>query len=241
MSAPYQLLPRLAEDEYDALKASIAKEGYDPAHPIVVDEHGQVLDGHHRKMACDELGIDPPTVTRAGLTEGQKFEYALATNLHRRHLSPEQKRELVRAELRRDPDRSDRAIGRVVGVDHKTVGTLRRGEFPNATPAPLVTREEAERISKRIGDLWQEHQRQIFLALLKGFPAAEATAVVLSDWRKAEPRFDDEAARAIQRYWIDPHIDAILGWPYTGYYAEEACRVDDAVKAACLALREVVA
>ena len=47
MSQPYQVMPPLAEAEYEALKASIAA-GYDPARPIVVDENGAVLDGHHR-------------------------------------------------------------------------------------------------------------------------------------------------------------------------------------------------
>lgn len=123
----YQPMPALTPDEYDALKADIAEHGV--LVPIEVDESGNVLDGYHRQRACDELGISPPVVVRAGLTEQQKHEHALRLNLARRHLSTAQKRELISAELDRDPARSDRAISRLLGVDHKTVGAVRRGEF----------------------------------------------------------------------------------------------------------------
>jgi hypothetical protein len=128
----YQLLPPLSPDEYAALKADIAEHGVMVA--VEVDEDGNLLDGHHRAAIAAELGIDYPTVVRAGLTEEQKLEHALRLNLQRRHLSLDQRRELVRAELDRDPNRSDRAIARLTGVDHKTVGKMRRdktgGEFP---------------------------------------------------------------------------------------------------------------
>lgn len=130
---PYQLLPPLTDDEYTALKADIA-ERYDPAHPVVVDEDGNVLDGHHRFRACQELGITPPTVVLPGLTHEQKCEYALRANLARRHLTTVQKRALIRAELTRDGTRSDRHLGRLLGVDHKTVAAVRRegGEIPHS-------------------------------------------------------------------------------------------------------------
>ncbi|HEY7325290.1 MAG TPA: ParB N-terminal domain-containing protein, partial [Streptosporangiaceae bacterium] len=92
---PYQVMPPLADAEYEALKASIAT-GYDPARPVVVDETGAVLDGHHRQQACAELGIAPPTVVLPGLTEDQKHDYAMRTNLACRHLTQLQKRELIR-------------------------------------------------------------------------------------------------------------------------------------------------
>jgi ParB-like chromosome segregation protein Spo0J len=136
---PYQVMPPLAEPEYEALKASIAA-GYDPARPIVVDENGTILDGHHRQQACAELGITPPAVTLPGLTEDQKHDYALRANLAQRHLNQEQKRELIRAELDRGPDRSDREIGRLCGVDHKTVGAVRRGEIPHPEPEDAYAR-----------------------------------------------------------------------------------------------------
>ena len=125
---PYQPMPDLTPAEYEALKADIAQHGVQV--PIEVDEHGAILDGHNRQRICAELGIAAPTITRAGLTEDEKHAHALRLNLQRRHLTSAQKRELIRAELDRDPGRSDREIGRLIGADHKTVGNVRRGEIP---------------------------------------------------------------------------------------------------------------
>lgn len=84
---PYQLMAELDPDAYAALKADIASRGV--MVPIERDEHGAVLDGHHRVRACRELGLpDPPSVVRAGLSEGAKVEHVLKINLLRRHLGP---------------------------------------------------------------------------------------------------------------------------------------------------------
>lgn len=136
---PYQLLPALSDEEYAALREDIATNGIRV--PVDVDEHGQVLDGHHRQAIAAELGVDCPTRTVAGLTEDDKRAHALAVNLQRRTLSREQRRALIAAELEHDPSRSDRAIGRLVGVDHKTVAVVRRGEIPHE---PLTADERAQ-------------------------------------------------------------------------------------------------
>jgi ParB-like chromosome segregation protein Spo0J len=126
-------LPPLDEAEYAALRDDIAEHGV--IYPLVVDEDGNVLDGHHRQAICQELGITPPVEVRRGLTDEQKHELALSLNLQRRHLSLFQRRDLIRQELERNPNRSDRAIGRLLGVDHKTVGAYRRALFAE-TPEP---------------------------------------------------------------------------------------------------------
>src|SRR5687768_2923035 len=53
--AKYQLFPDLAPEEYEELKADIAARGVQV--PIEYDEEKNILDGHHRKRICDELGI----------------------------------------------------------------------------------------------------------------------------------------------------------------------------------------
>lgn len=181
---PYQVMPPLAEAEYEAMKASIAR-GYDPARPIVVDENGTVLDGHHRKQVCAELGITPSAVTLPGLTEEQKHDYAMRANLACRHLTQLQKRELIKAELQRNPGRSDREIGRLCGADHKTVGAVRRGEIPHPDrdDAYLAARSEALEM----------------LASL-GLGADDAAAASLAEWFLVE-----ESARGLLRYGVlDP-------------------------------------
>jgi ParB-like chromosome segregation protein Spo0J len=63
----YQVLSDLAPWEYEALTSSIWRYGV--ILPVVQDEFGHVIDGHQRRRACRELGIeDYPIITLRGLT-----------------------------------------------------------------------------------------------------------------------------------------------------------------------------
>ena len=131
----YQIMPDLTADEYNDLKTDISLRGV--MIPIEYDEHGNVLDGHHRLRICGELGItDYPKVIRAGMTDIEKRFHARKLNIARRHLTQEQKRGFIRGQLVETPEKSDRQIATGLGVDHKTVGTQRqeleqRGEIPH--------------------------------------------------------------------------------------------------------------
>src|SRR5215471_15327283 len=69
----YQDLPPLSDQDYARLKASVEKHGI--LVPVIDDENGDTLDGHHRVKAWLELGrpIEAvPVDVRAGLTEDEK-------------------------------------------------------------------------------------------------------------------------------------------------------------------------
>lgn len=120
----YQVMPNLSAEEYAELKADIQLRGV--MVPIEFDEKGNVLDGHHRLQICGELGItDYPKVIRAGMTEQEKYTHARKLNMARRHLTQEQKRGLVREQLKETPEKSDRQIAKDLGVHHTTVSTQR--------------------------------------------------------------------------------------------------------------------
>lgn len=116
---PYEdLLPHLSDEEFEQLKEDIARRGVQV--PVEYDEHGNILDGHHRARACQELGItDWPRIIRAGLSEKEKIDHIIAINLHRRHLTREQRRELV-LKLRQQ-GWSTRRIAERLGVGTMTV------------------------------------------------------------------------------------------------------------------------
>jgi len=131
----YQFMPKMEPGQFEALKADIASRGV--VTPIDIDENGAILDGHNRYLAWCELQRNepPPTIVRAGLSEDEKRSFAIRQNVHRRHLSREQIRGLIARELRERPACSNRVIAADVGVDHKTVGAIRRalnstGELP---------------------------------------------------------------------------------------------------------------
>jgi hypothetical protein len=53
------------------------------------------------------------------------YALALSLNIHRRHLKPEEKRDLIAKLLKAKPETSDRSIGEIVDADHKTVAKVR--------------------------------------------------------------------------------------------------------------------
>lgn len=126
---PYQLLPPLEQEQFESLKADIRRRGV--LVPIERDENGELLDGHHRMRAVEELakeGIvcDPPVILRLDMSEAQKRSHVRALNLHRRHLTRAQRRFVIEDQLREAPERSDRWIAKSLSVAPSTVGMVRR-------------------------------------------------------------------------------------------------------------------
>jgi ParB-like chromosome segregation protein Spo0J len=120
----YQVLPSMPSEQFEALKADIEERGV--LTPIDVDEHGYILDGHHRYRACLELGVtDFPTIVRPGMSEEERRMFARKSNMLRRHLSREQVRQLVAEQLKDTPNWANNRIASSLGVDGKTVRTLR--------------------------------------------------------------------------------------------------------------------
>lgn len=120
----YGILPSLLPEEYEALKASISERGVDV--PIVVDQNGDIIDGFHRRRACDELGIFCPREVRHFDTEADKLELILRLNCRRRQLNRKQRRSVIEAYLVRDPEIADNLLAEIIGgVSKNTVGAVR--------------------------------------------------------------------------------------------------------------------
>ena len=158
------LLPLLSSEQLRELADDIAKNGLREPVDIWCeggDAPISLLDGRNRLDALELLGCKIfHTETKKGLEEidwhhdthigdGPSFQifqiknsyiedphaYVVSKNIRRRHLTAEQKRDLLAKLLKADPEKSDRQIAATVGVDHKTVGTVRReteatGEIP---------------------------------------------------------------------------------------------------------------
>lgn len=118
----YQVCRPLTPIEFAALKADIAENGV--LVPVEIDENGDILDGHHRVQAWQELraeGVDVPQwakLIRQGLTEEQKRNHARKLNVLRRQMSKDEQAAIM-VDMRRD-GMSYRAIANAVGVDPKT-------------------------------------------------------------------------------------------------------------------------
>src|SRR4030043_1683970 len=80
-----KLLPKMSDEEFAELKASIKTEGQH--YPIVSNEDLEVLDGHHRFRACIELGIEPDFEVRKFDDKLLEKKFVIEANLRRRHLN----------------------------------------------------------------------------------------------------------------------------------------------------------
>jgi len=125
--APYQLMPPMAPEEYAALKDDIAHRGVAVA--IEFDGDGNILDGHHRVRAWNELQDEGAKVSMYDQkimhfeSEDAKRDYVLAVNLKRRHLTPHQKA-LLFARLRLPP--FNMTLQAIADVANSSVGTVWR-------------------------------------------------------------------------------------------------------------------
>lgn len=84
----YQLLPPLSSGDMDLLKQSIVDRGVKM--PVVLDENGEILDGHNRVMIADSLGIEYPRIVESGMEEHEKRIFVAELNAARRQLTDAQ-------------------------------------------------------------------------------------------------------------------------------------------------------
>lgn len=150
-------LPDLPPEQYEALKADIAARGV--LVPVVLDEDGEVIDGHHRKRAADELGIDYPREIHAGLSDDERQEMAVVLNLRRRHLTREQRRALV-AGLR-GRGWSTRRIADTTGVAQTTVRRYISGEPFGSPGARSVGRDGKSYPARRPAAITAKSAREV--------------------------------------------------------------------------------
>ena len=124
-----QTFPPMDAEDFNSLKRDIRENCL--REPIVLHE-GKILDGVHRYEACCDLGITPETKVYDG---NDPLAYVVSMNMHRRHLTAEQRRSIIAKLLKGDPNKSNRQIALEAKADHKTVGAERErlegsGEIP---------------------------------------------------------------------------------------------------------------
>jgi DNA modification methylase len=179
------LVPNQTIQEYESLKQSIQEDGL--YMPLIVNQGGVLLDGHHRYKACQELNVKP-------LVEVKTFDdpiyeklFVVHANLKRRQLTAAQKVELgcalkpiyeeiarrnslsnLRQNLNvrsdRDKDENDSRstgsfdpLGRVNDVISKEVGLSR------------TTYQRGETVFREAQKIWNEQVRTGKISINKGY------------------------------------------------------------------------
>ncbi len=132
----FQIMPDLNPEEYHNLKQDIAERGV--LVPVEYDEDGNILDGHHRVRICRELGIATwPKIIRQGLSGSEKRIHARQLNVARRHLSRDQRQDLIRKQLKETPEKSSNMLAKALGVSDKTV-TAQRKHMESTSEIPKL-------------------------------------------------------------------------------------------------------
>lgn len=116
------IFPMMGDDEFAALKADIRANGQ--REPIWTYQ-GKVIDGRNRLKACRELGMEPKLKEWNG--EGSMVEFVVSLNLHRRHLSDDQ-RGICAAEATERLKEEMRARQKAAGGDKKSPEAKKRRE-----------------------------------------------------------------------------------------------------------------
>jgi hypothetical protein len=112
------------------------------------------------------------------------------------------KQELIAEELRVNPSRSDREIGRICGVDHKTVASHRAKVLPIASPPASpwkpVKEPEFDPFDKNGEDLVVKHQ--------------PAIAIYLNPWDAVVIRQRDDNGRDGDQFVFicEEHLAAVI-------------------------------
>jgi hypothetical protein len=144
------LFPMMTPDELKKLGEDIKKNGLRNRVVLWAEQRGQkeyLLDGRNRLDAIERAGhirlikdgrlseffhrychtVYGPLDEIATKLETviDPFSYVISANIHRRHLTPEQKRELVEKLIRATPEKSDRQIADEIKSNRNTVGRVR--------------------------------------------------------------------------------------------------------------------
>ena len=214
----FQQMPDLSTEQYAALRADIEQRGI--VVPIVVDQHGRVLDGHNRKAIGDELGIEVPCEVREVGSDEEAADLAVTLNCARRHLTREQTREVIAHEIARRPQDSDRAIAKRVGCSPSTVGAVRKPQVSNldtpedGTGPDTMTPEEAEALNDKTARtllaVRDATGTTAVLAMMSGATQAEVLLALTPAQRSLTRRADPAHAEVFRHLVFDSVTEIVL-------------------------------
>jgi hypothetical protein len=137
------LLPAMTPEELRALSDDIKANTLQERAKLIRDgDEYALIDGRSRLDALEMIG--PIQVFTGNVPNNKFFEvievndpfaYVVSANIHRRHLTLEQKRKVAADLLKIDPTKSNLALSKIVGVSDKTVASVRvalegRSEIP---------------------------------------------------------------------------------------------------------------
>jgi len=128
------VVPDLAQAEKSRLAEDIKIRG-EVVIPITVDETGAILDGHNRWEIAESVGarLPDPIIRNDLKSDEEKLCFIIQENVNRRHLSADQKRELIGklkalAKTLREKGQTQEQVARIAGVDRASISRWESNE-----------------------------------------------------------------------------------------------------------------
>src|SRR5262245_35088990 len=134
------LFPLMMGNEFAELVADIKANGL--REKITLYE-GKILDGRNRYRACRETDVKVETDDFEG-DETSARAFVISKNFHRRHLTAEQKREVIAKLIKAHPSKSHRQIAEMVKASHHTVASVRADLERRGQVAHVSTRTDSK-------------------------------------------------------------------------------------------------
>ena len=119
------LIPPLAEADEFRLELDIKKHGI--RLPVLINSKNEIIDGHHRYEIAQKLGIECPVEKK---DFDDEVEAGIALNLARRHLTNEQKLEIIRR-CREELGWTQEKVAEIIGVHRSTVSKTEKEIISN--------------------------------------------------------------------------------------------------------------
>jgi ParB-like chromosome segregation protein Spo0J len=116
------MFPPITAEDFDKLVDDIKKNGL--LQSIIVYQD-KILDGNNRYRACLQANVKPRFTELVESSDASAQRYVISANIHRRHLSPDQRREIIATLLRADPTKSNRQVADTAKASHHTVEDVR--------------------------------------------------------------------------------------------------------------------
>jgi hypothetical protein len=154
------IFPLMEGAEFDALVADIKANGLREKMDLY---KGKIVEGRNRYRALRRLGIDPSADPKKYFrnaiyahtiggdiapheqdNDARVRAYIISKNIHRRHLTAEQKRDVIAKLLKATPEKSDRQIANATKASPTTVGAVRAEMEATGDVSKLDTRTDTK-------------------------------------------------------------------------------------------------
>jgi hypothetical protein len=154
-----ELFDRMSESELRELGENIKANGLiSPIIALQVEGRLHILDGLNRLDAMELAGVVLNHKFLKACLNGSKngahaiqvievadpYDYVISANLHRRHLTSEQKRDLIAKVLKAKPEASNRQVAEQTKTSPTTVGKIREGLEATGDVSKVDTRTDTK-------------------------------------------------------------------------------------------------